>query len=61
MTRRAWERENRPRTLPYPMPADATCRDCYEWGPQVWKRTCAWDCQCAHHADEIWLAAGAPA
>lgn len=46
-------------------PPDGACLSCYEWrrypGGQshfgwAWWRTCAHDCPCAHHADEVWLA-----
>lgn len=46
-------------------PDDGTCPACYEWrrygdGQEhfgwAWRRTCAHDCACAHHADEVWLA-----
>jgi hypothetical protein len=44
---------------------DGMCPVCYEWrryppGQEhfgwSWWRTCARDCPCAHHADEVWLA-----
>jgi len=47
-------------------PDDGTCRECYEWRryPEgqrhfgmTWWRVCGQDCGCAHHANELWLAA----
>jgi hypothetical protein len=48
-----------------PEPEDGTCRRCYQWrryppGQEhfgyAWWRICPHGCDCAHHADEIWIA-----